>query len=90
MMGFNRQGNNYMDKDKFDMTAFCRNNFTYSFIVVLSLHCTGFSLVVVNSGYSVVAVWASHCGGLSLWSMGSRVFVPASVVAAYGLSSCCS
>ena len=68
MMGFNRQGNNYMDKDKFDTTAFCRNNFTYSFIVVLSLHCTGFSLVVVNSGYSVVAVCglliavASRCG----------------------------
>ena len=38
------------------MTTCCRNNFTYSFIVVLCLRCTGFSLVVVNSGYSVVAV----------------------------------
>ena len=45
-----------MDKDNFDMTTFCRNNFTFSFIVVLFLHCTGFSLVVVNSGYSVVVV----------------------------------
>ena len=39
------------------MTTFCRSNFTYSFMLVLCLHCTGFSLVVVNSGYSVVAVW---------------------------------
>ena len=46
-----------MDKDNFDMSTFCRNNFTYSFMVVLCLHCTGFSLVVVNSGYSVVVVW---------------------------------
>ena len=46
-----------MDKDSFNMTTFCRNNFTYSFVVVLCLHCTGFSLVVVNNGYSVVAVW---------------------------------
>ena len=49
------------------MTTCCRNNFTYSFIVVLSLHCTGFSLVVVNSGYSVVAV----CG--LLIAVASRV-----------------
>ena len=46
-----------MDKDNFDMTTFYRNNFTYSFMLVLCLHCTGFSLVVVNSGSSVVAVW---------------------------------
>ena len=46
-----------MDKDNFYMTTFCRNNFTYSFMVVLCLRCTGFSLVVVNSSYSVVAVW---------------------------------
>ena len=46
-----------MDKDNFDMSTFCRNNFTYSFMVVLCLHCTGFSLVEVNSGYSVVVVW---------------------------------
>ena len=46
-----------MDKDNFYMTTFCRNKFTYSFMVVLCLCCTGFSLVVVNSGYSVVAVW---------------------------------
>ena len=39
------------------MTTFCRNNFTYSFMLVLCLHCTGFSIVVVNSGDSVVAVW---------------------------------
>ena len=45
-----------MDKDNFDMTTFCRNNFTYSFMLVLCLHCTGFSLFVVNSGYSVVVV----------------------------------
>ena len=45
-----------MDKDNFNMTTFCRNNFTYSFIVVQCLRCTGFSLVVVNSGYSVVVV----------------------------------
>ena len=38
------------------MTTFCRNNFTYSFMLVLCLHYTGFSLVVVNSGSSVVAV----------------------------------
>ena len=57
MMGFDRQGNNYMDKDNFDMTTFCRNNFTYSFMVVRCLRCTGFSLVVINSGYSVVSVW---------------------------------
>lgn len=46
-----------MDKDNFDMTTFGRNNFTYSFMVVVCLRCTGFSLVVVNSGYSVVVVW---------------------------------
>ena len=46
-----------MDKDNFDMTTFCRNSFTFSFMIVLCLHFTGFSLVVVNSGYSVVAVW---------------------------------
>ena len=45
-----------MDKDNFDMTTFCRNNFTYSFLLVLCLRCTGFSLVVVNSGYCVVVV----------------------------------
>ena len=38
------------------MTTFFRNNFTYSFMLVLCLRCTGFSLVVVNSSYSVVAV----------------------------------
>ena len=57
MMGFDWQVNNYMDKDNFDMITFCRNSFTYSFMVVLCLHFTGFSLVVVKSGYSVVAVW---------------------------------
>ena len=46
-----------MDKDNFNMTTFCRNNFTYSFMVVLCLRCTGFSLVVVNRGYSAVAMW---------------------------------
>ena len=46
-----------MDKDNFDMTTFYRNNFTCSFMLLLCLHCTGFSLVVVNSSYSVVAVW---------------------------------
>ena len=46
-----------MDKDNFDLTTFCRNNFTYSFMIVLCLHCTGSSLVVINSSYSVVAVW---------------------------------
>ena len=46
-----------MHKDNFNMTTFCRNKFTYSFMVVLCLCCTGFSLVVVNSSYSVVAVW---------------------------------
>ena len=45
-----------MHKDNFDMTTFCRNNFTYSFMLVMCLLCTGFSLVVVNSGYTVVAV----------------------------------
>ena len=45
-----------MDKDNFNMTTFFRNNFTYSFMLVLCLRCTGFSLVVVNSSYSVVAV----------------------------------
>ena len=45
-----------MDNDSFDMTTFCRNNFTYLFMLVLCLRCTGFSLVVVNSGYSVVVV----------------------------------
>ena len=44
-----------MDKDNFNMTTFCRNNFTHSFMLVLCLCCTGFSLVV-NSGSSVVAV----------------------------------
>ena len=46
-----------MDKDNFDMTTFCRNNFIYLLMLVLCLRCTGFSLVVVNSGYSVVLVW---------------------------------
>ena len=46
-----------MDKDNFDITTFCRNNFTFSFMLILCLRCTGFSLVVVKSGYSVVAVW---------------------------------
>ena len=45
-----------MDKDNFDMTTFCRNNFNNSFMLVLCLRCTDFSLVVVSSGYSVVAV----------------------------------
>ena len=45
-----------MDKDNFHMTTFYRNNFIYSFMVARCLRCTGFSLVVVNSGYSVVAV----------------------------------
>ena len=45
-----------MDKDNFDMTTFCRSNFTYSFMLVLCLHCTGFSLFVVKNGYSVVVV----------------------------------
>ena len=45
-----------MDKDNFDMTTFCRNNFNYLFMLVLCLHCTGFSLFVVKSGYSVVVV----------------------------------
>ena len=45
-----------MDKDNFDMTTFCRNNFTCSFMLVLHLRCTGFSLFVVKSGYYVVAV----------------------------------
>ena len=45
-----------MVNDNFDMTTFCRNNFTYLFMLVLCLLCTGFSLVVVNSGYSVVAL----------------------------------
>ena len=51
-----------MNKDNFDMTTFCRNNFTYSFMIVLCLHFTGFSLVVVNSSYSVVAL----CGLLTV------------------------
>ena len=38
------------------MTTFCRNNFTYLFMLLLCLRCTGFSLVVVNSGYYVVVV----------------------------------
>ena len=46
-----------MDKDNFDITTFCRNNFTYLFMLLLCLRCTGFSLVVLNSGYSVVVVW---------------------------------
>ena len=45
-----------MDKDNFDMTIFCRNNFTYSFMLLLCLHCTGFSLFVVKNGYYVVLV----------------------------------
>ena len=45
-----------MDKDNFDMTTFCTNNFTYLFMLVLCLHCTGFSLFVVKNGYSVVVV----------------------------------
>ena len=45
-----------MDKDNSDMTTFCRNNFTYSFMLILCLRCTGFSLVVINSSYSVVVV----------------------------------
>ena len=45
-----------MDKDNFDMTTFCRNNFNNSFMLVLCLRCTGFSLDVINSGYSVVVV----------------------------------
>ena len=46
-----------MDKDNFDMTTFCRNNFIYLLMLVLCLRCTGFSLVLVNSSYPVVAVW---------------------------------
>ena len=46
-----------MDKDNFDMITFCRNNFTYLFMLVLCLRCTGFSLFVVKSRYYVVAVW---------------------------------
>ena len=45
-----------MDKDNFDMTTICKNNFTYLFMLVLCLHCTGFSLFVVKRGYSVVVV----------------------------------
>ena len=45
-----------MDKDNFDITTFCRNNFTYLFMLVLCLRCTGFSIAVVNSGYYVVVV----------------------------------
>ena len=32
--GCDWQGNNYMDKGNFDMTTFCRNNFTYLFMLV--------------------------------------------------------
>ena len=46
-----------MDKDNFDMTTFYRNNFNYTFMIILCLRCTGFSLVGVNSDYSVVAEW---------------------------------
>ena len=42
--------------DNFDMTTICRNNFTYLFMLVVCLRCTGFSLVVVNNGYYVVVV----------------------------------
>ena len=45
-----------MDKHNFNMTIFCRNNFPYSFMLVLCLRCTGFSLVVVKGGSSVVVV----------------------------------
>ena len=45
-----------MDKHNFNMSIFCRNNFPYSFMLVLCLRCTGFSLFVVKSGYYVVAV----------------------------------
>ena len=38
-----------MDKDNFDMNTFSRNNFTYSVMLLLWLHCTGFSVIVVNS-----------------------------------------
>ena len=80
-----------MDKDNINMTTFCRHNFTYSFMFVLCLRCTGFSLVVVNSSYSVVVVWGlSLWWLLLLWSRGSRAFVLASGVAACGLSSCYS
>ena len=45
-----------MDKDNFDMTTFCRNNFTYLFMLVLCLRCTVASLFVVKNRYSVVVV----------------------------------
>ena len=91
MMVFDWQVNNYRDKDNLDMTIFFRNNFTYSFMLVLCLQFTGFSLVGLNSSYSVVVVWGlSLWWLLLLWSRGSRAFNPASGVAACGLSSCCS
>ena len=59
------------------MTTFCRNSVTYSFMLVLCLHCTCFSLVVENSGYSVVVVWglltavALLVGEQGVWSIRS-------------------
>ena len=72
------------------MTTFRRNNFTYSFMLVLCLCCTGLSLVA-NSGSSVVAVRGLLTAvALLVLEQGSRAFVLASGVAACGLSSCCS
>ena len=60
-------------------------------MLVLCLHYTGFSLVVVNSGSSVVAVQGLLTAvALLVLEQGSRAFVLASGVAACGLSSCCS
>ena len=59
-------------------------------MLVLCLHCTGFSLVVVNSGSSVVAVQGLPTAVALVLEQGSRAFILASGVAACGLSSCCS
>ena len=73
------------------MTTFCRNNFTYSFMLVLCLHCIHFSLVVVNSDYSVVVVRGLLTAvALVVGEQGSRAFVLALEVATCRLSSCCS
>ena len=60
-------------------------------MLVLCLHCTGFSLVVVNCGSSVVAVQGLLTAvALLVLEQGSRAFILASGVATCGLSSCCS
>ena len=64
--------------------SFCFNNCIYLFLAVLGLHCcTGFSLVAESWTHPLVVVYR-------LLAAVASVVACASVVAALGLSGCCS